>query len=106
MEYKQIHDYLTVSEKELDVHHMHFLSWLKTHSNFLVGIEKFFLILRDDLAKFIHTEYKGSVNKELIDDYARKGHFNLLEKKEGAVLSDVNNFRLLCKKERLSIWQF
>ncbi|MFA6089414.1 MAG: hypothetical protein WC755_06125 [Candidatus Woesearchaeota archaeon] len=92
MDYTQVHDYLIKNEHNLSAHHLHFLAWLKAHANFLVGIEKYFLMLRDELSEFVHKE-NTVVNKELIDDYANKSHFNLLENIEHKVLQDIKMFR-------------
>ena len=77
MEYTQIHDYLITNEHNLSAHHLHFLAWLKAHANFLVGIEKYFLMLRDELSEFVHKE-NNVVNKELIDDYANIDDFDAI----------------------------
>lgn len=98
MEYTQIHDYLVKNENSLKNHHMHFLAWLKAHDNFLVGIEKYFLMLRSELSEFVHTHYPNLHNRELIDDYADKSHFKLLENKENSILKDIKMFRAMCKE--------
>lgn len=88
MGYSKTHDHLV---KNGAVHNK-VLDWMRSNAHFLIGIEKFFLMMRDDLAHFVHNQ-TGIINSELIDDHSRKGHFNLLDVNEKSVLSDIKAFR-------------
>ena len=98
MSFTQVHDYLIVNQASLEPHHQNILAWLKSHSNFLVGLEKYFGMLQDELFDFVNNNHPNAINKELIDDYADKSYFKLLEPKEDKVLSDIKTHMKSCNK--------
>lgn len=89
----KIHDYLIENHPKLDVKHKLFLGFLQEHMEFLVGIEKYFLKLRDELGHFVWHKKEGAGNKHLIGTLVNKKHFNLLETKEGHILDRISKFR-------------
>ena len=97
MSYSKVHDYLVKNDESLSTQHKTFLSWLKHHANFLVGIEKFFLMLHDDLSPHVWHNTQGA-NTEVISAYAAKSQFTFLEKMEHKILDDLRVFRKLFKK--------